>query len=260
MQTKPQNILITGASSGLGCALALHYAAHHEQRPVQLFLNGRNKDTLAETVKQCLEYGCPVHSFVSDVRDRDVMHHWVSDCDRRFRLDLVIANAGISGGTGGHSADEWVKSDQQIFDINLNGVINTISPIIPSFIARRNGHIALISSLAGFAPWSGAPAYASSKAAVRFYGNALAGRLQNHNVFVTTICPGFIETPMTDVNRFPMPFRMSAERAAQKIAAAINQKRVQYSFPWPTALIAQCLGLTPPPFIQILLKKAPEKQ
>ena len=228
--------------------------------PVQLFLGGRNKDALQTTAAICRDYGCDVHTFVCDVRDRDVMNHWVLDCDRRFQLDIVIANAGISGGTGGHSIDDWALSDRSIFDVNMNGVVNSILPIIPKFCDRKAGHIVLISSLAGFAPWSGAPAYAATKAAVRVYGNALAGRLITYNVYVTTICPGFIDTPMTDVNGFPMPMKIDAQKAAHKIAHAISQKRIQYSFPWPMALIAQILGLIPPPFVQILLRKAPEKQ
>jgi short-subunit dehydrogenase len=227
--------------------------------PVQLFLGGRNANALQDTADRCRNFGCDVHSFVSDVTDKDIMHHWVLDCDRRFTLDIVIANAGISGGTLGRDAAAWMESDQSIFDVNLKGVLNTISPIIPRFCNRKAGQIVLISSLAGFAPWPGAPAYATTKAAVRIYGNALAGRLRDYNVFVTTICPGFIHTPMTDVNEFPMPMKMNAPKAAAKIAKAIAKKRIQYSFPWPMALMAQFLGLIPPPLAQILLKKAPEK-
>jgi short-subunit dehydrogenase len=255
-----KSVLITGASSGLGQALALHYAQNHYRNPVRLCLGGRNAEVLNKVADSCRHYGCDVYTQCVDVTNRDTMREWVLDCEQRFSLDIVIANAGISGGTLGQDIHDWVQSDQTIFDVNLTGVLHTILPIIPKFCARQAGHIVIMSSLASFAAWPGAPAYAASKAAVRIYGEALAGSLKDHYVFVSTICPGFIDTPMTQKNAFPMPFKMNANQAAKKIAHAIECKRIRYCFPWPTALISQFLGLIPLPLRQILLKKAPKKQ
>jgi short-subunit dehydrogenase len=254
----PKTILITGASSGLGSALALEYSSTLKNK-VRLCLQGRDKIRLESIVKQCQSLGSAVDFFIGDVCDQSSLQRWVLECDNKFKIDTIIANAGISGGTLGLPPDEWTIRDRQIFDVNLMGVLNTILPIIPKFCERRTGQIAIISSLAGFAPWPGAPAYAASKAALRVYGEALAGTLKPYNIFVTNICPGFIKTPMTNVNQFPMPLQMSAERAAKKIIKAINAKKVRYAFPWPTAFVAQCLGIIPPPLIQYILQKAPEK-
>lgn len=253
-----KTILITGASSGLGQALAVHYA-QTLGNAVRLCLSGRHAERLDHVARLCRNYGAETYQNVIDITDRDTMHHWVLNSDKRFGIDVIIANAGISGGTEGSAVNDWVKADHTIFDTNVMGVLNTIHPILSRFCERQAGRIAIISSLAGFAPWAGAPAYAASKAAVRVYGEALAASLKPYNVSVTTICPGFIKTPMTDVNKFAMPFLMTADGAARKIAGAIEARKIRYAFPFITASFAQLMGLIPPPLIQIIMKYAPKK-
>lgn len=250
-----KNILITGASSGIGAALARHYASQGHR----LFLGGRDKVRLDAIADACRIKGAEIHTQIADTAAANIMHQWITGIDKRFPLDLVIANAGISGGTGGLEPEELSLQSHRIFDVNIMGVLNTIGPILPRMALRRKGQIALISSLAGFAPYPGAPAYSASKAAVRFYGEALRSRYKKDQVKISVICPGFIQTPMTDVNPFKMPLLMSAERAAIKIAQGLDKDRGLIVFPWPVALIARLIGLLPPRVRSIVLSQVPEK-
>ena len=251
-----KTILITGASSGIGEALALHYA----QFGHRLILGGRNVERLASVASACEKAGAEIHYQAVDVTARDLMHQWISGFDKRFPLDLIIANAGISGGTGGATLVHSLSQSQKIFDVNFQGVLNTIDPVLPRMIDRKSGQIAIISSLAGFSAWPGAPAYSASKAAVRFYGEALHARLKPAGVRVSVICPGFVKSRMTDRNPFPMPFLMTGEKAARIIARKLEGNPPRIVFPWPTALVARALGLLPPGLAAFLLSRAPEKK
>ncbi|HEY8189733.1 MAG TPA: SDR family NAD(P)-dependent oxidoreductase, partial [Micavibrio sp.] len=163
----PRKILITGASSGIGEALARHYAAPG----ATLALTGRNAERLENVAEICRAAGAAVHTGIIDVCDIETMRSWILARDAEQNLDLVIANAGISGGTGLKGEDE--SQVRAIFDANVNGVFNTILPILAPMCARGRGQIAIISSLAGFSGWPGAPAYGASKGAIRLYGEAL---------------------------------------------------------------------------------------
>ena len=251
-----KTILITGASSGIGEALALHYAKEGHR----LILGGRNVERLAAVAAACTQAGAETHFQAGDVTARDIVHQWIAGCDKRFPIDLVIANAGISGGTGGAALEQALANSQKIFDINFQGVLNTIDPLLPRMIARGKGQIALISSLAGFAAWPGAPAYSASKAAIRFYGDALHARLKPTGVQITVVCPGFVKTRLTDHNPFPMPFLMTAEKAAAIIVRKLKGNPPRIVFPWPTALVARTLGLLPPTLAGLILTRAPEKK
>jgi len=223
----PSSILITGASSGIGAALALHYA----RAGVTLHLHGRNAQRLQQVAADCLARGAKVHTAIVDVTDASAMEQWLQECDAIGPLDLVIANAGISAGTGDHG--ESAKQVRQIFATNIDGVVNTIQPIIPRMITRKRGQIAVMSSLAAMRGIPSSPAYSASKAAVRFYGEALRGWLCWQGVEVNVICPGYVVTPMTAVNNFPMPFKMSAEKAAHIIARGLEKNRSRIGFPLP---------------------------
>lgn len=259
----PQKILITGGSSGLGAALAEFYAASG----ATLFISGRDAGRLEETRRACEQLGGRCFPQVIDVTDKDAMKEWISGIlNDHGSLDLVIANAGISGGTalnarqGDSGGLFWDgDNDRRIFETNLVGVLNTINPVVPHMTASRAGQIALISSMASFVPLAGAPAYSASKAAVRFYGEALHTKLKPYGVTVTVVCPGFITTRMTDHNQFPMPFLMSAQRAATIIARKLTRRPCVIAFPWPMRLIMGFMSLCPSFFTREIFARLPEK-
>lgn len=251
-----KTILITGASSGIGAALALHYAAGGHR----LILGGRDGSRLQQTGIACRALGAEVHTQCTDVAARDLMHQWIVGIDKRFPLDLVIANAGISGGPGVMSPELYRNDAARIFETNLMGVVNTLDPILPRLVQRKRGQVAVISSLAGFSAWPGAPAYSASKAAVRLYGLALRARLASSGVGLTVVCPGFVVSRMTEANDFPMPFILPTDRAAAIIATRLERNPPVIAFPWHMALAVRALGLLPDAWVARLLARLPEKK
>ncbi len=221
----PRNILITGASSGLGAALARHYAASG----ITLHLQGRNQTRLEEVAQACRAQGASALTMLADVTDAATMEHWLQQADAQTPLDLIIANAGISAGTG--LAGETSAQVRHIFATNIDGVVNTVQPLLQAMVSRRRGQVAIISSLAGIRGLPGCPAYSASKAAVRSWGEGLRGWAQKKGVEINVVCPGYIKTPMTDVNDFPMPFLMGAEKAAAIIARGLAKDKSRIAFP-----------------------------
>ncbi len=251
----PRTVLITGASSGLGAALARVYAAPG----VTLALTGRDGPRLETVAAACRAQGAEVVSETLDVTARAAMADWIGAVDGIAPLDLVIANAGVSGGTGGEGEGEGEAQVRRIFAVNVDGVLNTVLPAIPRMRARGRGQIALMASLAAFRGFPGAPAYSASKAAVRAWGEGLRGRLRADGIAVSVICPGFVRTPMTDVNPYPMPLIMEADRAARIIRRGLARNRARIAFPWPLYALAWAIGALPPGLTDRLLARLPEK-
>ena len=255
--TPPKTIVITGASSGIGAALAKTYAAPG----VTLGLLGRNKERLAEVASYCTGQGAVAETTAIDVRDAAEMQRWLEQWDKNHPIDLLIANAGIAATLSGQGESDMQIRD--IFAINVNGVINSILPTIALMKPRKRGQIAIMSSLAGIRGLPSCPAYSASKNAVRAFGEGLRGELHKEGISVSVICPGFIKTPLTDVNPFPMPFIMSADRAAQIIIRGLGAKRARIAFPLALYIplrILSCLPLAiTDPFFAALPSKTATK-
>ena len=249
----PRAILITGASSGIGEALAREYAEPGRF----LALSGRNEERLKAVAGSCRSFGADADAQTVDVADRDATAKWVKGIDADHPLDLVIANAGISAGTGGRGESESQARD--IFAVNLAGVLNTVWPALGPMRERSHGQIAIISSIAAFRGIPGIPAYSASKAAVKAYGEALRGWLKADGIRVSVVCPGFVRTRMTDKNPYPMPFIMDAAKAARIIRRGLERNKARIAFPWPMYFMAWLLGALPPGWTDPVLSRAPKK-
>jgi len=254
----PLAIVITGASSGIGAALAQRYAG----TGVTLGLMGRSEERLKAVASACSLKGATVETGIADVQDKAAMKQWLTTFHAEHPVDLLIANAGISAGTGGGGESEQQTRD--IFATNVEGVFNSVLPVIPLMQARKWGQIAIMSSLASIRGLPSCPAYSASKAAVRAFGEGLRGTLKADGINVSVICPGYIRTPMTQVNTFPMPLIMSPEKAAGIIMHGLARNQSRIAFPgilYYVLLLAGCfpLRITDPFFAALPRKTGMEK-
>ncbi|MCF8480436.1 MAG: SDR family NAD(P)-dependent oxidoreductase [Rhodospirillum sp.] len=250
----PRRVLITGASSGLGAALARRYAAPG----VSLILGARRLDLMEEVAASCRAKGANVSKTSIDVTDREVTRAWVLAADGEAFLDLVVANAGISAGSAGQGGESEDQA-RRILDVTVTGVLNTVEPILPRFLKRRRGQVALLSSLAGYRGYPGAPAYCASKAWVRVWGEATRLRLAPEGVEVNVVMPGFFRSAITEANDFPMPFLMGEDDAARRVARGLSANRGRIAFPWPTTFVAWVLAALPAALADPLLSRTPYK-
>lgn len=236
-----QTVLITGASSGIGEALALEYAAPE----TVLAITGRDTARLESVAAACRAKGAEVISFVGDVRDRERLSAWILDLDTRHPIDLVIANAGVIAGMTDAHVVEDADAAYELLQINILGAANTVQPLIPRMIARKRGQIALMSSIAAYVPLAHAPSYSASKAAILNYGKSLRDALLPYGVQVSVICPGFVETRMSLAEKGPKPFIMGAAKAAKLIRAGLARNREIVTFPRFFSFITWLSGLLP---------------
>ena len=247
------NVFITGASSGIGAALARRYAS--EGATLGLF--ARREQALDE-VAQSLD-ATRVATYVGDVADATRAADAACDFLARFGpADIVIANAGISRGADTSLAED-LPVFRDILETNVLGLVHTFHPFIASMRAARRGTLVGIASIAGFRGLPGAGAYSSSKAAAINYLESLRIELARDGVTVVTICPGYIATAMTAGNPYRMPFLMQADRAATLIARAISRRRRWYVLPWQMAVVGAILRAMPRPLLDALLERAPRK-
>jgi len=255
----PQSILITGASSGIGETLALSYAAPG----IFLALTGRDAARTEAVAAACRAKGAAVLAETVDAADAAAMAALVDRAHRERPLDLVIANAGISAGTGGKG--ESAEQARRMLAVNVGGVVNTIAPAVERMMAKPRagasprGQIAMVSSLAGFRGFPGAPAYCASKAAVKVWGEGLRGELHRHGIEVSVICPGYLRTRMTEGNNFRMPLIMDAERAVRIIRRGLEKNRARIAFPWRLHVMVQLIAALPPSWTDPLFRKLPKK-
>ena len=257
------HVLITGASSGLGAAMASAYAQQYGAR-LQLSLCGRNHTALralADKLNQ--QYQTKSAIYCIDVRvaaEMQSMAKEVLSCVGPPHI--VIANAGVSRGTLTEFAED-IQAFQAVFDTNVMGLVHTFQPFIPGMkAAAANGQPAQlvgIASVAGIRGLPGSGAYSASKAAAITYLESLRVEMQLHGISVTTIAPGYIRTPMTDINSYPMPFLMDADVFAQKALRAIAAKWRFTIIPWQMGIVARLMRLLPAGVWDFIMKKAPHK-
>ncbi|MEP7068517.1 MAG: SDR family oxidoreductase [Usitatibacter sp.] len=231
-------VFLTGASSGIGEALARHYAA----RGATLGLFARRADLL-RTLKDSLP--APAETYAGDVRDIAALKSAAGDFIARHGVpDLVIGNAGVSYGTLTEIAED-AATFREILDVNVVGLVNTFHPFIEPMRARARGRLAGIASVAGIRGLPGSSGYSASKAAAISYLEGLRLELRRSGVKVSTICPGFIKTPMTAKNPYPMPFILEAGDAALRIARALDAGRTYAIVPWQMAIVGSVLRVLP---------------
>ena len=245
-------IFLTGASSGLGEALARHYAAPD----TVLGLAARREERL-EALAATLPGVCVVYPL--DVADPAAVTSAANDFLGRFGApDLVIANAGISVGTSGEDPADAVKL-ARLLQVNVVGLAATLAAFAPAMRAAGRGTLAGIASVAGFRGLPGAGAYSASKSAAITWLESLRVELSGSGVSVVTICPGYVATPMTQVNRYRMPFLLSADEAARRIARAIAARRRVAVIPWQMALVSLALRALPAALFERLAVRASRK-
>ncbi len=227
-----QVAVITGASSGIGWALAKELAA----QGCKVGLVARRKDQLDRLAEEIRQAGGTAAVAAADVADRLQTEAAVQDLRGQLGpADLLVANAGVGAPTLLEPVN--VGDVEKMFRVNLLGVIYSIAAVLPEMLRRQSGHVAAVSSIAAYKGLPGESAYCASKAAVNTYLEGLRIQVRDRGIAVTTICPGFIKTPMTEVNNFKMPWLMTAERAARKIARALRRRRKVYNFPWQMSLL-----------------------
>ncbi len=249
-----KNILLTGASSGIGEALALYYAKQPSTE--NLFICGRNEARLNAVKIACEKEGsAKIHATVLDVTDRTAVEEWVNTAEKTAYLNLVIANAGVA------TLEEIPENIFNTFNTNVMGVINTVTPAIEIYKKRSdtNKIIAITASIAGYHGLPACPSYSASKACVKAYGESLRINLLPYNIQVNTICPGFVRSRITDKNTCPMPFFMEAEPAAKLIAKRIEKNVGLIAFPWPMRLATWLGSILPNCVSDFVYKRLPYK-
>jgi len=226
--------LITGASSGIGWALAKVLAGEG----CKVGLIARRAELLTQLAGEIAAAGGAAAVAIADVAQHESIEAGVKEIRSALGpIDLAIANAGI--GTPTLLDPVNVADVEATFRVNLLGVVFTFAAVLPEMLQRRTGHLVAISSLAGYRGLPGESAYCASKAAVNVYMDGLRIHLRDTGVQATTICPGFIQTPMTAANTFHMPGLMSADTAARRIVRAIKAGRKDYNFPWRVHLLTK---------------------
>ncbi|MCP3669834.1 MAG: SDR family NAD(P)-dependent oxidoreductase [Gammaproteobacteria bacterium] len=244
-----ERILITGATGGIGGALAMEYAKPGRT----LILQGRREDRLDELAAQCTACGAEVLTRALDVRDHQALVAWLQDVCEPEVPDLVIANAGVNINIGPDGAGETWEEVEALLDINLRSTIALVHAVLPGMRERGRGQIALMSSLAAYFGLPVTPSYCASKSALKSYGEALRGWLAPEGVKVNVIMPGYVESLMCREMPGPKPFLLTPERAAYIIRRGLRKNKPRISFPFPLNLGTWLLSILHPALAQRIL-------
>lgn len=229
-----QVAIITGASSGIGWALAKVVA----EEKCKVGLIARRRDQLETLANEIRQTGGVAAVAPADVGDRAAVLSAIAAIrDQLGPIDLLIANAGV--GVPTLLSPVNVPDVEKMFRVNVLGMVYAIEGVLPEMLQRGRGHLAGVSSLGAYQGLPGESGYCASKAAVSTYLDGLRIHLRDRGIVVTTICPGFIKTPMTAVNKFPMPWLMDADPAARRIVRALHRRSKVYNFPWQTTLLTK---------------------
>jgi short-subunit dehydrogenase len=227
VQTATRAIVITGASSGLGAALAVEYA----QAGHILGLVARNERRLEDVAARCAGAGAHCVTGLIDVTDRIALGRWIDAFDAQYPIDLLFVNAGVYAGHGPGGQMETIEEILWQIGTNLQGAAITIGAVLPAMRRRRRGRIVLIASLAGLQCLADAPGYSATKAGLIAYGEALREYLAPDRISVSIVCPGYIETPQTAHHVGALPLQMSPRRAAAIIRKRVDRGRSFIAFP-----------------------------
>lgn len=259
-----KKIFITGASSGIGQALAIEYAKRYQHQGVSIGLIARRSEHLQLIATQLTQqYQAKCYPYVCDVRDAASVAKAAHDFVQQVGApNIVIANAGVSVGTLTEYAED-VSAFQAVMDINVMGMVHTFQPFINAMKQPRTtgeqAQLVGVASVAGVRGLPGAGAYSASKAAAMTYLESLRTEMQHHDIAVTTVAPGYIRTPMTDINTYSMPFLMDVDVFAKKFVDAVEQQKRFTVIPWQMGVVARLMRFIPPVLWDRLTRNAPHK-
>lgn len=237
-----QILWITGAGKGIGRAVALEYAAHGWSVAV----SARTESDLSDLVKESADAGLPgqIVGYPLDVTDHDAVKRAFKAVEADLgQIDQIIFNAGTHTPTS--PTQFSVQPFRTLMEVNYMGSVNGLDAVLPTLIDRKAGHVAIVASVAGYSGLPDAAAYGATKAALINMCESLKTQLDAFGVTVSVINPGFVRTPLTDQNEFPMPFLMQPEDAARALYAGMAKKKFEISFPTPFVLILKFLRLLP---------------
>lgn len=246
-----KTILITGASGGIGQALAREYACSG----THLILQGRDQTRLDAVTKACEAKGATVEVRVINLSDNEALRQWLYYVCESSLPDLVLVNAGVNTNMGLQYQGEAFSAMKHLFEVNTLAAMTTVHQMLPYMRERGSGQIALISSLAGYYGLPMTPSYSASKAALKAYGESLRTGFADEGIKINVVMPGYVASDMCDAMPGPKPFRISAKDAAKRIRLGLEKNQARISFPFPLNLGCWLLAVMPPALSAWFLKR-----